>query len=73
MCKSIIKLIDIILLCAKPDVALLKKPDSHRIPTRNQHPLANIKLSFLYYQRILNIFLSNKLIFLGFNMVQDLN
>ena len=39
------------------DVTFLKYPYCERVPIRNKHPLANIKLPFVDDQRILNILL----------------
>lgn len=59
------------LLCCKSDVALLVKPNDHRVPSGHQNPLANIKLPALDDEGPFNVLLGYPLLSLSGVAVLD--
>lgn len=54
-------IIHAVLLGTKSQIALLVDPYFGRLKRPNQYPLSDVELPVLYYQRILYVFLDDKL------------
>ena len=66
-------LLGIVVHECKPDVRLIKDPDRQRIPISDKHPLANVKLLLVDYQRVLDVLLDDPVASTAFaDVLEDL-
>lgn len=73
MDESISDVVDVVVTGRESEVRLLINPHSQGIPICHKNPLSDVKLSTLNNQRVLHVFLSNKLRFLLLTEIQNLD